>query len=59
MSKLLCKSHITALQKVSRCLANNLTMHGTHLILSNTNNARLWKAERKIYEAIEILKEVQ
>ena len=54
-----CTSHITALRKVSTKLAWKLTMNGSTLILGEENKKKVEAAEKKIYEAMAILKEVE
>lgn len=55
----LCKSHITQLRKVATQLAYRQTMSYTQLILSETNENKIKEAEYKIYNAINILKEIR
>lgn len=59
MAKKLCKSHVTALQKVATQLAYKQTMQYTTLLVSRENNDRMQKAEQLIYEAMQLLNQVQ
>lgn len=55
----LCKSHITALEKVRNQLSYKQTMSYTQLILGKMNSNRVDKAKKLVQEAINILRDVK
>jgi len=55
----LCKSHITALRKISVKLAYKLTMNGGQLVLGKKNKKLIEKAESQIYDLIFTLKKIE
>ena len=56
---IICKSHITRLNKVAVALAYKQTMDNTHLILSEKNVIKFEKANNLIHDAIAILHTVE
>lgn len=59
MMKKLCRSHLTVLRKVATQLAYKQTMQYTQLILSVENRSLIEVAEKKVYEAINILEQIK
>lgn len=58
MAKQLTKSHCTKLANVATALAYKQKMDGTQMILGLENRAKMEEAEKLIYKAINILRQI-